>query len=76
MNEQNNQIIIENSSNKKEENKNISPNDKDYLKLSQSGNKLFNKDENSTFNIKSSIKMIVLKISKLVHLKKRIGINQ
>ena len=55
MNEQNNQIIIENSSNKKEENKNISPNDKDYLKLSQSGNKLFNKDENSTFNIKSSI---------------------
>ena len=55
MNEQNNQIIIENSSNKKEENKNISPNDKDYLKLSHSGNKLFNKDENSTFNIKSSI---------------------
>ena len=55
MNEQNNQIIIENSSNKKEENKNISPNDKDDLKLSQSGNKLFNKDENSTFNIKSSI---------------------
>jgi len=55
MNEQNNQIIIENSSNKKEENKNISPNDKDYLKLSQSGNKLLNKDENSTFNIKSSI---------------------